>query len=84
MFISTFGYENVWFHPRVIPRSKPAENTSCSKITDTTSIAIDLSQALRGNCRAPFLVINEVGASLPSSSQASFRLVCRGNSGRPR
>jgi len=59
MFISTFGYENVWFHPRMIPHSKPAESTSCSKITDTTSIAIDLSQALRGNCRVPFLVFSK-------------------------
>jgi len=59
MFISTFAYENIWFHPRMIPHSKPAESTSCSKITDTTSIAIDLSQALRGNCRVPFLVSHD-------------------------
>jgi len=58
MFISTFAYENIWFHPRMIPHSKPAESTSCSKITDTTSIAIDLSQALRGNSRVPFLQLS--------------------------
>jgi len=31
MFISTFGYENVWFHPRMIPHSKPAQCTGLAR-----------------------------------------------------
>ena len=49
-----FGYDKIWFHPCMIPYSKPAQSTSCSKIATTTSIVNGPSRASRGNAARLF------------------------------